>query len=399
MAERRGRMSDQEMSRWMEERVALAEERKDEVAIEMPEVASLERYLRRQMPSARDLVVRNLERIAYGAAREHYGFEASWTEGGPEIHQDFVLLRNYEIPEEVASQYAAMAEPDPRILWVLGRGNREGEFRILRFLEQTSVPAPRARWLDLTGEWLQRPFTIHERVPGRVAPSFTLLGMDAPGQRDAIARQFVEILAALHGADWRNAGLASLGAPAVGDHSYVDLVLETLEHRLELGCEVRPAPLQRALDWLHTQRLTLERVSLVHGDYKTDNLIFEGGRIRAIIDWEFAHLGDPFEDLGAACMGLHATNGLRMGLLSREDMLERYARVTGETVDPLRVDFWEIAYSVRMTAFAYSMRAGMQRRHAELPPELRRDDEFEAAQEFMSSMIQKMIDDLGARTA
>jgi aminoglycoside phosphotransferase (APT) family kinase protein len=369
-------MSDEEMSRWMEERVALAEERKDEVLIEMPEVAALERYLRMQMPDARDLAVRNLERIAYGAAREHYGFEASWVEAGNEIHQAFVLLRSYEIPEEVAAQYEALPEPDPRILWVLGRGNREGEFRILRFLEQTSVPAPRARWLDLTGDWLQRPFTIHERVPGRVAPSFTLLGMDEPGQREAIARQFVEILASVHHVEWRAAGLASLGVPPVGDHAYVDLVLGTLERRLDFGCEQRPPPLQRAMEWLSAKRPTLDRVRLVHGDYKTDNLIFEGGRIRAIIDWEFAHLGDPLEDVGAACMGLHATNRLCMGLLPREELLERYARASGEPVDPLRVEFWEIAYSVRMTAFAYSMRGGMQRRHAEIPPELRRDDEF-----------------------
>jgi aminoglycoside phosphotransferase (APT) family kinase protein len=396
MRQTHDRMSATEMSRWMEERAATEAPPDPALLQDDPEPAELEGYLAAQMPDARLVSVWGLEKIAYGVAREHYSFDAGWVRGDRKVRQSFVLLRDHEISDDLAARRAGLEEPDPTLLWVAGVGDRERELRILRFLEKTCVPAPRARWLDTNGEWLGRPFTIHERIPGRIAPSFTLLGMQGAAQRGAIARQFVELLAAIHAADWRGSGLGSLGVPERGSRAYAAAALKCLEQRLALyGAEFAPV-VQRALAWLHTRTPGLEAVALCHGDYKTDNLIFEGDRIRAIIDWEFAHLGDPCEDLGAVCMGLHVSDERCMGLLTRDELLEGYARAAGRAADPARVLFWEVFCTVRMISFAHAMTEMLERpaRLASQPETLERID---ATRAFIASMIHRMRDDLESR--
>jgi tRNA A-37 threonylcarbamoyl transferase component Bud32 len=334
-------MSAKEMSEWVQRRTAEAEERKKETPQpELPDVLHLQRYLAAEMPDARGVTVENLQQISYGAAREHYSFDASWRQGVRDVHRSLILLRDFEIPEAFAVQPALLDPEDSTMLWVLGRGNREAEFQILEFLERTSVPAPR-----------------------------------------------------IHQADWDAGGLASLGVPTVSSEEYVKRVLDHLDHSIQFSCEERPAVVRRALDWLRAQKLRIDRVALCHGDYKTDNLIFEGDRIRAIIDWEFAHLGDPLEDVGGACMGLHARDGEMMGLMPRADLLAAYERAVGERVDVDRVRFWEIMQTLRMTSFIYLMLNGA-RRHVEMLTEPLPEGEWEASEAFMLSMINRMLGDL-----
>lgn len=376
----------------MEERALRAEERAEDPRLPpLPEAKRLARYLASRLPGATEVSVGPVERIPHGAAREHYRFDAAWREGGRWRRQPLILLRDHEIPEELTALYEDVGGSS-LVLWVLGRGDRDREFRILRFLEGTGVPAPRARWVELTGEWLERPFTIHERIPGMVAPSFTLLGIETAAQRAEIARQFVEILAAIHHADWQGGGLGALGVPPTGTRDYSDLVIETLDRRLVVACPERPAVVDRTLAWLRQRRPLLEEVALCHGDYKTDNLIFEGDRIQAILDWEFAHLGDPLEDVGWACMGLHASEGRCMGLLPREELLAAYARASGRPLCAERVRFWEVAGTLRMTSFGYSMLEGSRRREAE--PGAVDAAEAAAARAFLASMVHRLVDDL-----
>jgi len=390
------RMSAEEMAEYVKQKLAEAEERKDEasVLVEMPDASILERYLQAQMPGVSDLAVRNLERISYGAAREHYSFDATWREGTGEVTRGYVLLRDHDLPQGVLPHYAVMT--DPGSFWVQGKGDREREFLTLTCLEKTGVPAPRARWLDLTGAWLERPFTIHEKAVGQVAPSFTLLGLEDEQQRAAIARQFVEVLAAIHSVPWQEMGLSALGAPKVGSDEYASMAVECLDLRVAASCPERPPMLQAALNWLRENRPSLHNVALCHGDYKTDNFMFEGDRLTAVLDWEFAHLGDPVEDLGASCMGLHATNGLCMGLMAREEFLKGYERRAGRSVDRELVKFWEIFYDVRMTSFCYTMMAG-SKEFMEAAPELPPWVDQAAMEAFWLSMVSRLLEDLEVR--
>ena len=391
------RMSAEEMAEYVKQKLAEAEERKDEVGIlEMPDTAALETYLQAQMPQVSGLVVRNLERISYGTAREHYSFDARWEQADTEVAHSYVLLRDHDLPQSVLPHYEVMS--DPSFYWVQGKGDRQREFLTLTCLEELGVPAPHARWLDLTGAWLERPFTIHGRVAGQVAPSFTLLGLEEEGQRAAIAQQFVEVLAAIHHVPWQETRLASLGAPRVGTDEYASTAVECLDLRVAASCPEKHPALRVALSWLREKRPSLQTVALCHGDYKTDNFIFSGDRLLAVLDWEFAHLGDPAEDLGASCMGLHITNGLCMGLMAREKLLEAYERRAGRSVDRELVRFWEIFYDVRMTSFCYTMMAGAKE-YIETAPELPPWFDEAAMETFWFSMVNRLLDDIELRLA
>ena len=392
------RMSAEEMGEWVKDKLAEADRRKEELAtvFEMPDSEQLARYLAAHMPGASGVRVENFDSISYGTAREHYSFDAAWVEHGREVSKSFVLLRDHDLPPSVLPHYNVMA--DPLTFWVQGKGDRQREFRILKCLESTAVAAPRAWFLEESGEWLERSFTIHERVAGQVIPSFTLLGVEASAKRQAIAKQFVDSLAVIHAVDWKAGGLAALGVPEVGSRAYADLMTACLERRVNVSVPQPQSELRPALDWMRGHTPGLQTVALCHGDYKTDNFLFEGEEITAILDWEFAHLGDPAEDLGAVCMGLHAVGDLAMGLLPRQEFLAAYEAAAGSSVERERVLFWEIFYDVRMVSFCYTMAAGAKE-FVEMAPELPLGVELADMEAFIMSMVNRILDDLRQRLA
>src|SRR4029077_9403192 len=96
-----------------------------------------------------------------------------------------------------------------------------------------------------------------------------------------------------------------------------------------------------------------DRITLVHGDYRSGNYLFtDDGTLTAMLDWEMAHLGDAMEDLGWACMKFWSGRGLTVGLTTRADLLARYEHASGIPVDAARVTFYEILGTVKMAVIA-----------------------------------------------
>src|SRR5262249_13536621 len=85
------------------------------------------------------------------------------------------------------------------------------------------------------------------------------------------------------------------------------------------------------------------------GDYRSGNYLHEDRRITAILDWEMAHLGDPMEDLGWACMRFWSGGGRVAGLLERGEVFRAYEAAGGVAVDRRRGDFYETPGAVKMT--------------------------------------------------
>ncbi len=100
----------------------------------------LSAFLKNQMPAAADLSIRGLQRRPGGGSRESWAFEVAWRENGKEFNRSCILRR------------------DPTGSVMEGeQTNRSLEFRVLKALESTPVPAPKAYWLDSEGKWLERP--------------------------------------------------------------------------------------------------------------------------------------------------------------------------------------------------------------------------------------------------
>ena len=154
--------------------------------------------------------------------------------------------------------------------------------------------------------------------------------------RPRLARQCGETLARLHSVD-------PAGLPA--------LPTSTAATQLERYGEIyrssdQPVPVfDLALEWLREHLRAPSRVTLVHGDFRNGNLMVGPEGLRAVLDWELAHFGDPVEDLGWICV-----NSWRFGEIdhpvggfgSREDLRAGYESAAGGSVDPEAMRYWEV---------------------------------------------------------
>lgn len=161
------------------------------------------------------------------------------------------------------------------------------EARIYEALKATDIAAPR-----LVAVHPEHPAILTELKPGRA--EYRLLSDD--GERKAIARDFAQALARLHGTHFPASAVPGLDATtSMADCVRAELVTWSAMY-VETG-EADPL-IELAMDWLaeNVPEPSMRPV-LVHGDAGTGNFLFDQGRMTALIDWELAHPGDPMEDL------------------------------------------------------------------------------------------------------
>jgi aminoglycoside phosphotransferase (APT) family kinase protein len=129
--------------------------------------------------------------------------------------------------------------------------------------------------------------------------------------------------------------------------------LELCRRMLDLAPRPRPV-LELALRWLAGREAELpRREQLVHGDFRNGNFIATQEGLEAVIDWEYAHLGDPLEDIGFLCMRawrFGADEREVGGIGDRAELYSAYAGAGGEPVEPERVRFWEVAGNLKWGA-------------------------------------------------
>jgi aminoglycoside phosphotransferase (APT) family kinase protein len=125
-----------------------------------------------------------------------------------------------------------------------------------------------------------------------------------------------------------------------------------------------------AFKWLDEHRPTASnRTAVVHGDFRLGNVIVDASGLRAVIDWELAHLGDPIEDLGWMCVPAWRF-GSRLpaaGVGTREQLLAAYAEQSGVDVDPETLRWWEVSGILRWGMIcvtqAFTHTSGIVRSH------------------------------------
>lgn len=275
--------------------------------------AQLQAFLAEQVGDGAPTVA-NLTKASLGRSRENWLFDAVGSDGSTEP----LIVRR-----------------DP--LGGLVESERATEFAILRALEGTSLPTPAVRWLDATGEWLGRPSLIMRREAG--ASDYYILNGDRPlAERVAVAENLCDLLAAVHRVDWRACGLGDVLPDPGPWASKVELerFVETL-HADQL--EAYPE-LELAIAWFRVHAPRSQRTVLVHADFKAGNVLLDGERVVALLDWELAHLGDPLEDLGWVTQPLREREHLIPRAWERDQLIERYARATGLEVGVGPLHWW-----------------------------------------------------------
>jgi aminoglycoside phosphotransferase (APT) family kinase protein len=294
----------------------------------------IETFLGSRLPGATDIAVSGVYRIPGGASRETWSFDATWRENGAAVSRGFILRR----------------DPDASVL----ETERDLEFRVIGAAHASGIPVPEVYWLEEDPSWLDRSFFVMERIEGcETSPTKMLMDPALFGHRDNISAQLMEILARIHEIDWQAHDLGFLGVPA--DESSCGLMeIERWEAIVDREA-LEPQPVLRAaLRWLRRhQPRPAHRVALVHADYRTGNFLCDPeGKIRGILDWEMAHLGDPLEDVGwfAIRPWRWLGNELVGGLMERPDFIARYEAASSLTADAESVRFWEVLGNVKLAA-------------------------------------------------
>ena len=296
-------------------------------------VDRLAAYFARRLAPRADVRVIALTRMSEGFSQETFRVELAWRGAGGEEQGAYVLRRQ---------PAAGLLEPY----------DTEPEFRVLAALGATPVHVPRVLWYEHDPTVLERPFYVMELVPGTVPLPVMVEGRPVftDAERTRLGEDFVANLAALHGVEWRSAGLEFLGAPDPGTGAAARELARWEGYIARADGPPRPI-LSDAILWLRRALPVADAITVVHGDYRTGNFLVQGGRIAAILDWEMVHLGDPMEDLGWACMSLWRGESPYMcHLLERERLYARYEELSGRRVDPERVRFYEVLATVKMAA-------------------------------------------------
>lgn len=272
-------------------------------------------------PDAQDVAITSLSRIVGGNSAEIWRFDASWA--GEEVGHPLILRRSAETE--------------------FGSSGRAAEFRLLRSLEGRGVPAPAALWLDGDGAVLGRPAMVLERLPGKADRNLlrddNRCGFDS-SRRHRLAGQMADILASIHGVDVGGLdlddGMRSGPNPAARQLAFYDAEIAR--------DEVEPMPeLRLASLWLaeHLPPPPARR-ALVHGDYRPANLLVDDEAVAAVLDWEFAHEGDPAEDLGWFLSPYYTPEHFPDGLWTPDDFIARYEAASGTLVDRAAAHFWSV---------------------------------------------------------
>lgn len=222
------------------------------------------------------------------------------------------------------------------------------EYRVLSALDALDVRTPQTILSCDDESVIGAPFYLMERVDGVVIRT-ELSEAYAPSDRGAIGDELVDSLVELHSVDYESCGLGSLGKPV----GYLERQLRRWGGQLDLTLpHTRPLPeLQEVGRWLGERRPESPPTTIVHGDYKLDNVAFSHrppAKLLAIYDWEMSTLGDPLADLGwmisfwrepadtdssvfADLNRVTAQEGFR----TRKELVDRYVDRSGRQIDDL----------------------------------------------------------------
>ncbi|MEV6233649.1 phosphotransferase family protein [Saccharopolyspora shandongensis] len=223
------------------------------------------------------------------------------------------------------------------------------EFRMMSALAGTPVPVPETHLLCQDEDVIGAPFYVMEYVPGTVYRTPKLTEQLAPQQRIELAWQLMDVLADLHSIDPGSVGLGEFGRPE-----------GFLERQVRRWSKQLAASHSRDIDGIDELAARLAgavpgtpRTGIVHGDYRLDNVIVgDDQRIRAVLDWEMATIGDPLTDLGLLAVYWEGFNGVEnnpivkgvgpeYGFPTARQLLDRYAERSGTDLSEMD---WYLAF-------------------------------------------------------
>lgn len=223
------------------------------------------------------------------------------------------------------------------------------EYRLLAALAPLGFPVPRPLALCDDRAVIGVSFYVMELAKGHAYSNGALPDVE-PGTRRCIYEQLIDTLADLHNFDPAAAGLSDFGKP--GNYFERQVTRWTRQYRDSQTDQIEE--MERLIAFLPATVPDQSRTSVVHGDYRIDNILFDKGRLTAVLDWELATLGDPLADFSYLAMqwvipadggaGLGGLDLAAIGIPTLGEISERYSRRSGVGVAK-HLD-WYFAYNL-----------------------------------------------------
>lgn len=212
------------------------------------------------------------------------------------------------------------------------------EVGLLNALADAGLQVPRPLVVEPDASYLGKPFLLFDQLPGKAV--FGDWHAD-PAERRAVIIEVARLMARLHAIDPFATGVVDA---TLAGRPPQEIVRDTMRLWRDKWLLRRTHPsliLETAFDWLlKNAPATLPRVSFVHSDISFRNTLIEDGKLSALLDWEFWHLGDPMEDLGYFRL-------VAEPYLDWDVVMTAYQEAGGEAYDPERAAFYEVWRSVR----------------------------------------------------
>ena len=245
----------------------------------------------------------------------------------------------------------------------------EREFRMLKALEQTDVPAPKALLLCEDTNVVGTPFYLMERLEGRVFHDCALANA-SPDERRPLYFAMADVMAKLHSVDPLSIGLGDYGKPG----NYFARQIARWSRQYDESQSDRIPALERVVACLREQQPKDDgHVAIAHGDFRIGNMLFHPSKpeIVAILDWELSTLGHPLADLGFSCIPWRTAPGEYGGILGldwdahrlpvEDEFVSRYYNscdIRTPVLKPFHVAFALFRFAVIFVGIADRARVG-----------------------------------------
>jgi aminoglycoside phosphotransferase (APT) family kinase protein len=259
--------------------------------------------------------IRDLVRLSGGASRQSWSFDAAHDGGVEEL---ILRLAPPGLSDDIGATMLL-------------------EANAMREAARVGAPVPEVLTESSTAETLGGSFVLMRRVAGETIARKILRDEAYAEARPLLAGQCGEILGRLH----------QMNPDALGPMSD-SYQLDGLRAVLDGSGVVSPV-LEIAFRWLDQHRPAESRTTVVHGDFRNGNLMIGPEGVRAVLDWELLHLGDPMEDLGWLCTRAWRFGGKGPvgGFGEYDDLFAGYEKTSGIAVDPDVVRWWELLGTVK----------------------------------------------------
>lgn len=281
-------------------------------------------YLGRRFPEWRDIRIEGFHRLPMGASRETFRFDLGYeTDGHPREELEVILRRDPP---------ASNVDSD-----------RRHEYEAYRAIHGHGVPVPRMILLEENPDELGGAISLAEDIRGYHNSEYQVQQPEWAGRLPRLAQGMWSAMGTLAAVPVEQLDL-SFTRPATRENT-ARQELEYWVASLDRS-DVGPEPIIRAaIRQLERWQPVAEKLALVHGDFRAGNFLYDdAGNVRAVLDWEMAHCGDPLEDLAWSMARVFSfgKNDMRSGLAPREDAIRIWEAASGLTADARALAWWEL---------------------------------------------------------